>query len=78
MIARVWLHDSAGAWLNTLRDEAGALIADVAHCPGLCAPLNAIVRIEGAVEYGDTLVTVTMRRYTLIEGDEGAEGVPKT
>jgi hypothetical protein len=65
MTGRVWLHDSAGAWLADVRDD-GVLIADIAHAPGVFAPLSEIVSIEGVIERGMSLMTIHAARCAVV------------
>lgn len=67
LTARIWLHDSAGTWLEDVTDDAGAPVAEIAHCAGLRAPAGAMVRIEGEIERGLSLVLIHAQRWTVID-----------
>lgn len=56
MTAKIWLQDSAGAWLSDVTDDAGAPMAETAYCLGLRGPVGAKVRIEGEIKQGLSLV----------------------
>lgn len=66
MFATIWLHDSAGAWLSDITDDAGTALAEIAHCPSLRGPAGAKVRIDGEIEHGLSLITIHARKWTLI------------